>query len=164
MRSKPLDENRRADAEQFRTLGGPVATRTAAVLFATENDERSALVGVSHRRVEDRHRGTSGSFDRHSHLRCRWRHQVAQAKCWRTCPRIHDLGGCPERVAVTVECPGDRRQRRSGRSPAGTVGANVSRSGEMCVGSFAPSHRASPRPWRPATSSTTPGSMVSPSK
>src|SRR5581483_3750357 len=45
----------RADAEEDRTLRGPVARASGAVLLAREHDEGRALAAVAHGRVVDRH-------------------------------------------------------------------------------------------------------------
>src|SRR5262249_52754246 len=57
-----------ADAEQQRTLGGPIAGRSRTVLFAGENDQRHARDDVFHRRVEDSHDFSAGQILGHAAL------------------------------------------------------------------------------------------------
>ena len=47
--------NYRANAQQVRSLGGPVARRAGAVLLARKNDQRNVALGILHAGVEDRH-------------------------------------------------------------------------------------------------------------
>ena len=45
----------RADAEQIRPLGRPVAGRAGAVFLSGQHDQRRAVLFVFHRRVVNRH-------------------------------------------------------------------------------------------------------------
>src|SRR5262249_53565141 len=90
-----------ADPQQHRSLGGPVARGSGAVLFAREDDERNILALVSHRRIIDRQLIARWKVDRDAALDAR-NHLISDSDVREGAPHHHFMVPAPRSVLIEV--------------------------------------------------------------